>query len=180
MSKIDAFPVVLHNPKRRSYIRLGLVLVFINAATFLLFLFSASLFKTGLSGLIVLAIYFGLKWLEVRKNPRADQIDDYAFFILAIIWMNANFLIALLLLVTGLLLRISLTPFKYVFGREEIVKAFFPRKTYSWNEVDSVILKAGLLTINFKDDRLIQGVVEWTGNFDVEQFNEFVAEQLQH
>ncbi len=53
------------------------------------------------------------------------------------------------------------------------------RQSYPWNSMESVILQNGLLTINFKDNRLLQVEVEVTGAFVIDQFATFTSARLQ-
>jgi hypothetical protein len=53
------------------------------------------------------------------------------------------------------------------------------RQTYAWNSMETVILHNGLLTINFKDNRLLQVDVEAVGAGIAEQFANFAKARLE-
>ena len=60
------------------------------------------------------------------------------------------------------------------FDGEEIVFNSFPQKKYSWNEISNVVLKDGLLSIDLKNNTLIQHTVDEAVPHDVEaEFNAF-------
>ena len=66
------------------------------------------------------------------------------------------------------------------FDGEEIVFNTFPQKKYSWNEISNVVLKDGLLSIDLKNNTLIQHAVEDAVPQEVEtEFNSFCKAKLQ-
>lgn len=178
MNNDRAYSVVLKNSKKKSYTRLGLAIVIMNVITFLLFLFFDNTLKAGIIGLTGVSLYFLIKKWESQKNPTADFIDESVFFLLASVWLMQSILIASLLFITGLLFKVSLQPFKFIFTIDYVQKDFFPGKKYEWESIESVVLKAGILTINFKNDHLIQGYIEKYEDIDEKSFNDFVMAVL--
>ena len=65
------------------------------------------------------------------------------------------------------------------FDSEEIVFNSFPQKKYGWNEIANVVLKDGLLTIDLKNNTLVQRAVDEAVPQDVEvEFNSFCQSQV--
>ena len=65
------------------------------------------------------------------------------------------------------------------FDNKEIVINSFPKKTYYWNDLNNVVLKDGLLTIDFKTNKLLQRFVnDAVDNKVEEEFNTFCKECL--
>ncbi len=58
------------------------------------------------------------------------------------------------------------------------MKLNFPEKEYLWNTFNNVILKDNILTLDFKNNHLIQAEVEEPKNMDEKQFNSFAKSQL--
>ncbi len=55
----------------------------------------------------------------------------------------------------------------------------FPKKNIRWDELSNVILKDGLLTIDFKNNHLLQSEIETGLNvIDETAFNQFCLQQL--
>ena len=52
----------------------------------------------------------------------------------------------------------------------------FPQKEYSWEMLDNVMLRDNILTIDLKNNTLIQLEIE--SNINEIQFNEFAQQQL--
>ena len=60
-----------------------------------------------------------------------------------------------------------------------IVVPYMFQKDVSWDEVNNVILKDGLLTIDFKNNRLFQHIIlNSDKDINEKEFNEFCREQL--
>ena len=60
-----------------------------------------------------------------------------------------------------------------------VINTFF-RKKYRWSELSNVILKDNLLTLDFKNNKILQREIEpHISNVNEKEFNEFCAEQLQ-
>lgn len=55
----------------------------------------------------------------------------------------------------------------------------FPVKDIRWNDLNNIILKDGLLTIDFKNNRIIQQLIEKDGvGIDERDFNDFCRKRL--
>ncbi|OYY22402.1 MAG: hypothetical protein B7Y69_06810, partial [Sphingobacteriia bacterium 35-40-8] len=56
----------------------------------------------------------------------------------------------------------------------------FPKKHILWEELNNVVIKDGLLTIDFKNNKLLQKEIQSGSNAKDEQdFNEFCRNKLQ-
>ena len=66
------------------------------------------------------------------------------------------------------------------FDSEEIAFNNFPSKHYSWQEVQNVILKDNIITIDFKNNHIFQKETETDTRPELEkEFNEFCRQHLQ-
>ncbi|MBX3241585.1 MAG: hypothetical protein KIT80_11415 [Chitinophagaceae bacterium] len=64
---------------------------------------------------------------------------------------------------------------------ERIVINTFFRKRYAWNEFSNVILRDNLLTLDFKNNRILQReIIPERSDVVEEEFNRFCREQLQN
>jgi ribosomal protein S18 len=61
---------------------------------------------------------------------------------------------------------------------EKILFPSFPVKNIKWNELNNLILKDGLLTIDFKSNKILQHFVEEDNKVNEKEFNEFCRQQL--
>ncbi len=65
------------------------------------------------------------------------------------------------------------------FDETEIVINSFPKKKYLWNELKNVVIKDGLLTLDFNNNKLFQKVIDSEVAPSLEQeFNTFAQQQL--
>lgn len=173
MSNPEEFTLILKNEKSASYQKLGMVFIGFILVSFIIFLFFNETFYAGLTGLLVASVYFIIKNFQKKKDKSVMLVDEKIFFLFAAVWLWLNILVAVLVLVTAISFSLTLQKFTYNFSRDGIRKDFFPKKEYPWNDIDSVVLRGGMLTINFKNDHLIQGPVEEPEGFTENTFNNF-------
>lgn len=178
MRKDDFFEITLKNEKTDAYIRLGYVLAGINLVPFVVFFFYRDSLFAGAAGIISAVIYFIIRFFISRKEHQGYLLDENIFFLLAAAWLLENSVMAVLVLATGVLFRIALSPLRFIFTKEFVRKDFFPKKSYQWDQFDSVVLKDGFLTLNFNDDKLLQAKTEDLPREVVIAFNQFVHEML--
>lgn len=84
-------------------------------------------------------------------------------------WVAAVFIVA------SILERQVKFPVEYAFDKNQVVFNSLPRKYYAWSDLNNVVLKDGLLTIDLRSNKLIQKEVKSEGLTDTLQrdFNEF-------
>jgi hypothetical protein len=71
-------------------------------------------------------------------------------------------------------------PREIAFDEEEVVFNTFPRSHYHWSEFTNVVLKDGLITIDFKNNKLIQKEIDSQVAPQLEQdFNTFCKSRIQ-
>ena len=74
---------------------------------------------------------------------------------------------------------VSKRQLKVIIENDHIVYPAFPKRMLNWNEVNNLVLKDSLLTIDFKNNRIIQQFVEeTTHSVNEKEFNEFCKEHL--
>lgn len=72
-------------------------------------------------------------------------------------------------------------PLEIGFSADQVVVNTLFKRSYAWSDFNNVILKDGLLTLDFKNNRLLQKEVlddEDEDNADEEEFNEYCRERL--
>ena len=106
-------------------------------------------------------------------------MDEVAFFTLAGCWVVLqNYPIAGGCLLMGILYHFSLQKLKFVFNNIFIKKTNFPPLEYQWNQVSNVMLRDGILTLDFNNNKLIQIEVNNETNISEVEFNEFAQQQI--
>ncbi len=122
-------------------------------------------------------------WLVTEYRLRKGKQAYFRLALLLAAWgwyLQPNGkIIALIYLVSALLEKQVTFPQELAFDEEEIVFNSFPRKHFSWNAVNNVVLKDGLLTIDFVTNRLIQKELESFPSIKEEaEFNAFCKRML--
>lgn len=119
----------------------------------------------------------------IFNNPQEDLLMtiNIAFFFSALIWFLLEFyLIFFLLIIFALSGMFALRKLIVVFGTKFISYPSFPRKKITWNEVSNLILKDNILTIDLKNNNLIQHTINENENKELDEaaFNEFVKNNI--
>ena len=180
---MESYLIVLKNERIRWYNRLGLFIFFTNGLYFTFYLvqnFSDINYFIIAGGILIACagIFFNLKSSLKNKDPR---VSFSAFFILlAIAWLLVlNYWLTAALIVLAFFDFIARKKQAIHFLRENIELCFFPKKIIAWHELNNAILKDRILTLDFKNDRLIQGeIAEESYGVDENEFTVFCRSQL--
>lgn len=133
-----------------------------------------------LLGLIFIA---GLLLWNVYVYYKLEQQVYYskALLIAGLVWTKMPYfewLVVVFVLLAILEYQAKLSP-EIGFSPDRIVFNRLFKKKYSWQEIDNVILKDGLLTIDLKNNKLFQKEIDSGENeADEQEFNEWVGKQL--
>jgi uncharacterized membrane protein YhiD involved in acid resistance len=75
---------------------------------------------------------------------------------------------------------LTLRKLKVDINNHSIAYPSFPRKKIAWNEVSNLMLKDNILTIDLKNNKLIQHTINENENkaLDEQAFNSFVQQQI--
>ncbi|MCO5235166.1 MAG: hypothetical protein M9933_02770 [Chitinophagaceae bacterium] len=131
---------------------------------------------------------FWISWLipaalirTIRTKRRRNKSQTYRdpLFITGVVWLFIPGLrwAALLFMVFILFDHQSRRPLEIGISDERVVVNTFFRKYYDWKQLANVVLKDGLLTLDFKNNRIIQREI-MQQEINVEEFNSFCKEQL--
>jgi len=174
---MQKFEIEIKNEKIKSYKIITLLIVILNTLFFVFLLFKTNQSRSALISIGFILLYTVYRFYISKKNKQRFFFDEWIYFLLMILWVNDNILLAITNLVLFLLYTISIQKIIYNFDSSLIKQKNFPWKKYQWNELSNVIIKDGLLTMDLKSNNLIQG--EIVGDeINEEGFNEFAAKQL--
>lgn len=132
--------------------------------------------------LIPVAIF--LTALELYRQKRGNYIASFGWplslcGIAFIIGPTHTFLFAALYFIASFFERQAKHPLEFGFDKNGIILNSFPSKQYNWDEVINVILKDGMLTVDLKNNRIIQRETEDNVSPELEkEFNEFCNRHL--
>lgn len=108
-------------------------------------------------------------------------IDVIVETCIALVWITLK-----LYWVAGLVLLVTLLQFgnrqRFVFNFSAariIVTAPFHKKTISWKQLQNVVLKDGLLTMDYKNNKLLQAEISFAETINETTFNEFCKTSIE-
>jgi|688.fasta_scaffold296500_1 hypothetical protein len=161
----------------------------------LLLLFLVSFFyyviKTGFAGgqywLSVIPILIGGSWLYgfVQKaNPQFVVYYRLELMIAALGWFfiplfTYSHYLCYAYALMAIAERYIKFPDEIGFNGEKVVRNTFPSKTYQWFEIDNVVIRDNLFTLDLRNNKIIQKTLEEAIAPELEkEFNEYCRQQL--
>jgi hypothetical protein len=179
-----SFSIQIPNDKAATYKVVTLIIAIINLLTFG---FSFLNRHGGSSGVLAIVgfIVSLLLLMALIFNKDTGKLAvlrvGILFIVCALLWFfTGSYLLGLLLLGFALLGFITFNKKVIDFSAEGIKYPSFPVKSIPWKEVDFVILKDDILTIEMKNNRLMQFTLEkgTSSTINPQEFNHFCKEQL--
>jgi hypothetical protein len=178
------FEITLKNENIKQYDRIALYTIIINLALFIYLAISTetkSIRIAAIMGgsLIVIALAIEYFLIRIKKNEDSPY-KMYAEYAIGFAWLQMEFWwVAAATFVLGTLYLITKRPLLVSIIKEKINYPSFPKKNFAWTELNNIILKDGLLTIDLKNNRFIQQPVDETKTtINEAEFNDFCREQL--
>jgi hypothetical protein len=183
MNIMQQFEITLINEKVRSYYRISWIIIIIHIIVLLyLGLFSTDR-RTGAGSIATLIILAGCliaRFYLKKKRKKLKPDVDIFFFVLMIGWIsNGQYWLTIIPAIFYILSAMTLRKFIASFSTEKIMYPSVPVKTILWQDLNIAILKDGLLTIDFKNNKVIQQSVDETKtSVNEQEFNDFCTRQL--
>lgn len=159
-------------------ILLNIVALSIQLFTIKIGLFAKSVFVLCILACSIFLILKAAAWINKKMVP--DTWRRFLLMLSAIAWMASEWWWVAIVLLGFDFLDYSATRHLVVsVSPEKIIYPSLFQKNIDWAELSNLVLKDGLLTIDFKNNRLIQQAVISTGNpVDEAAFNRFCREYL--
>ncbi len=162
---------------------------FIDIIGLLLSLGSAMLFtremlvtgKWNIALLVGVVFIVGIIVYNLVNAKRTDKNTYYskALLVAALVWMKMPYgqWLLFVFIILALLEYQAKLPLEIGFSRSEIVFNSLIKRRYTWSDLNNVVLKDGMLTIDFKSNKLFQKLID-DGESEAteEEFNEWVQE----
>ena len=182
---MDNISIILPNEKAGTYKIVTLLIAVINAIALVYFSFRSAE-NSNLHDLSVIAsavvmppllnYIFIKKWLHSKV-----EFVMISLFTAAVFWVLMGFyLIGFLLFLFAFFGVIALRKLKIDFNDFFISFPSFPRKKINWDEVSNLILKDNVITIDLKNNTLIQYALNKSDNIDLDEdlFNAYFQQQM--
>ena len=164
------FEIILRNDKIKTYRLLTVFIVFLNCLYFLYLLTDKKQRGFGEIAIGTIAVYILYRVFKTNKQRVPFFIDEWVYFALMLLWID-QYLFAILNLIFMLQYTAATQTIRYVFS-DKIQQKNFPWKKYQWSEMSNVVLKDNILTMDFKNNKVIQAEID--NQVDEKAFNSFV------
>ena len=178
------FEITLKNEKVKQYDRIALFIIIINLALFIYLAVSTEIKSIRVAvligtTLITIALFIDYFLVSIKNNG-GTPYKLVAEYVIAMIWLQMGYWwIAILCFLLGTFYLAAKRPMLVSIVKEKIVYPSFPKRNIIWSELSNIILKDGLLTINFKNNKFIQQFVDETKSaINEQEFNDFCSQQL--
>jgi membrane protease YdiL (CAAX protease family) len=178
------FLIILRNDKVKQYNSMALFIVLLNVGLFILTAFySADQFirNVALAGAVLAALSLAAGWWLTKKGKTVNASLKYLpLIIITIVWaMIGNWWAVVVSAVLTFLFATSQRQLQLGVDKTEVSYPSFPQRTIRWNELNNIVLKDGLLTIDFKNNKILQSeIIESSARLNEQEFNDFCREQL--
>jgi hypothetical protein len=176
------YEIILQNKKAKIYSTISWLIIALNLLIFL-YLGIAELavpLMYPFLGASLLAFTFIFYFTVRKKNKNENSPFIISFIIIVLTWIMMGFYLpAAINLVLFFFQDITRRKLEILVAVEKITYPSFPKRTILWNELSNLILKDELLTIDFKNNKIIQQLIEKTEHpVNEKEFNDFCNKQL--
>jgi ribosomal protein S18 len=178
---MQQFEITLKNEKIKQYNRIGWFIIVINILFVLYLAFFSSDRKMQISNITILVFLLLVFLLQryFRKSLYQFGIHPY-FFFLMLFWITLEmYWLAAVVVIFDALHTMATKKLLVFFQKDKIVwPAFFLRKI-NWQDLNNVVLKDGLLTVDYKNNKILQQFIDEKSNVVIEtEFNDFCRQQI--
>lgn len=180
MKLMTQFEVILKNDSIPSYQRLALIILIFNLSVFIYLSFYDAFRIQAISAIALIGIFLLARKKFIKDKKRGFLLNGFLFFVLTFCWLAfENYILVATCFLIGILYFLALQKLSFVFSEHGIKKESFPKKQFPWNELSNVLLKDQILTLDFKNNKLLQAEIEPLQNVDEVQFNAFAKSQIE-
>jgi len=179
------YSFILKNEKTKKYRLISQLLVLFNLLGFIFILINNEVKIPKnlilLFAVLITAVYTFFTVIEwISKKVLPDFWHRSIFGVCAIVWYNEGFWWLTIMLFLFILLDfIAHKKLVVDITDKKIIVPYVLERTIDWSEVNNVILKDGLLTIDFRNNKLFQQLVlNSDDDINEKEFNDFCERQL--
>jgi len=173
------FELLLKNEKKKSYQRITWLIIISNIALLIL-LSIKGIFSKGEVIAIVIMIGLAIFIPLYVKSKDVKLETSIIFIILMTVWISTGYWwVAIINFVFEIFQIAALRNLVVRVKLNSVIYPSFPQRQIDWKDLSNLILKDGLLTIDFKNNKIIQQYVDQKSlTIDEKEFNDFCRQQL--
>jgi hypothetical protein len=179
---IFKYVVVLKNLQNRYINLVGLLLSAFSAFCFARELSLAN--KVGLAYLVGLVFVVAVVIYNLVQSKRGRKVYySRALLIAALVWMKMPYWqwLAFVFIILALLEYQAKYSVEIGFSDDQVVINSLFKRRYSWSQFNNIVLKDGLITLDFSNNRILQREIEDDDDeedADEEEFNDYCRQRL--
>lgn len=171
------YQITLPNDKAKAYNRISLLVLAINLLAFGLSFFKPHPLAAYIAAMVMMFIISFALFLYISKNVKLqNRVTIVAIGLSAITWLLlGDYILMFLMALVAAVSYFTLQKPIVFFMDEGVAYPSFPKKMYQWPEVNQVMLKNSILTIDLKNNQLMQFTLseESISGIKEKEFNEF-------
>ena len=174
------YVVTLKHERHNSINAVSVLAILLSAAAFVSVLLADNASAIFLVAALLLSGGLIYTWWAGRAHSHKIRYSKL-LIVAGITWFAMPYLpwIGVLVLLLSLLEKPAKMPLEIGFTQDRIVVNNFFRQKYQWQSLNNVLLKDGLLTLDFKNNRILQKeTIDEEGDAGEDEFNEYCHEQL--
>lgn len=175
------YEIVLRNEKEKTYFIISCILLFSNFISIVLLTIAIDFNKLGpfILALLAATAIFLAKYF---KRPNEKLLYLWPFFFFSNAWFVTPYVwLGYINLLFAVLDTLSRRKLSVQFYNDKVIYPSAITKKIFWTEINNVTLKDGILTIDLKNNKLIQHYLDETYlSVNENEFNEFCNEQLKN
>lgn len=173
------FVIALKNEKLKTYTVISWLIIALNLVAFIYMgvtkkgtIDNLPYFSAGL----IICIYIS-RWM-IKRETIDNEMISLSFSVAIITWLILQlYWIAAVMLLLFIIQEISRRKLLVLVFEDSISYPSFPKRIIEWKELNNIILKDGLLTIDLKNNRVFQN--EILSVVYEPEFNEFCQSRIQ-
>lgn len=130
--------------------------------------------------LSILVVLYEQKLKRFRFFKKTNFLDTGFLWVIAAWVLSGYMWIALAVVVIAILRAVVKEKFELLIFTNQVELHTYPKKIFSWNSLQNIVLKDGLITIDFKNNKIIQSEIlaKESNIYNEAEFNEFCRSQL--
>ncbi len=165
---------ILQKEKQTSYFRIEMAVVLLHLITFIVFAVSRYPKGIGMSVFgIGIALFYAVLYFLNRQRPFRSTLLDLPIYFFALWWFAAGiYWMGILVFIFSIFATLSKQKMQIIFSDENILYHAFLKRSFNWADISNVVLKDDMLTIDFKNNKIIQQPIE-ESSFTEADFNRF-------
>ena len=181
---MQKFELVLKNERIKAY--KTFILFFITLNIIFLIALAITVQDSSTRNKSLLAVFMTLfslaaeYYLQKKNKQYSGKGAALLYFVLVYLLLHYWWM-ALCVIIVATLYTISLRNLIVYVNPDQIIYPSFPKKILNWNDLNNIILKDGLLTIDFKNNKLAQAEVikgDKDNALNEQEFNDFCRNHL--